>query len=155
MKTSINEIIKGAKKYLPHIEEERILKAYEFAKKAHKGQLRASGEPYIQHPLGVAVLLIEIGMDTDTIAAGLLHDVIEDTDIDLESLEQTFGSQIANLVDGFADWAAFEKIKNSGQRSRRGYRLPDLHGNYHTGKRNLAHENPCAFAKSCPEVIGR
>jgi GTP pyrophosphokinase len=77
-----------------------IERAYTAAKNAHAGKKRKSGEPYIQHPLSVALLLVEIGMDTDTIAAGLLHDVIEDTDIDLETLQQTFGTQIANLVDG-------------------------------------------------------
>jgi RelA/SpoT family (p)ppGpp synthetase len=77
-----------------------IERAYTVAKGAHADKKRKSGEPYIQHPLGVALLLSEIGMDTDTIAAGLLHDVVEDTDISLEHLEQTFGSQIANLVDG-------------------------------------------------------
>jgi RelA/SpoT family (p)ppGpp synthetase len=74
--------------------------AYAVAKAAHAGKERKSGEPYIKHPLSVAFLLTEIGMDTDTIAAGLLHDVVEDTDTDLASLEQMFGPQIANLVDG-------------------------------------------------------
>lgn len=77
-----------------------IERAYAVAQEAHAGKERKSGEPYIRHPLSVAFLLAEIGMDTDTIAAGLLHDVIEDTDTDLPSLEQTFGPQIANLVDG-------------------------------------------------------
>jgi RelA/SpoT family (p)ppGpp synthetase len=77
-----------------------IERAYTIAKGAHAGKKRKSGEPYIQHPLSVALLLSEIGMDTDTIAAGLLHDVVEDTDIGLKNLKQTFGSQIANLVDG-------------------------------------------------------
>ncbi len=77
-----------------------IERAYTVAKDAHADKKRKSGEPYIQHPLSVALLLSEIGMDTDTIAAGLLHDVVEDTDIGLEELEQTFGTQIANLVDG-------------------------------------------------------
>ncbi len=77
-----------------------IERAYTVAKAAHADKERKSGEPYIQHPLSVALLLSEIGMDTDTIAAGLLHDVVEDTDVDLENLEQTFGPQIASLVDG-------------------------------------------------------
>ena len=77
-----------------------IERAYTTAQAAHADKERKSGEPYIQHPLSVALLLSEIGMDTDTIAAGLLHDVVEDTDTDLTSLEQTFGPQIANLVDG-------------------------------------------------------
>ncbi len=77
-----------------------IKRAHAVAKKAHAGQTRASGEPYIQHPLAVALLLADIGMDSDTIAAGLLHDVVEDTDIDLERLGQEFGPHVASLVDG-------------------------------------------------------
>jgi RelA/SpoT family (p)ppGpp synthetase len=77
-----------------------IERIYAVAKKAHAGRKRKSGEPYIQHPLNVAFLLAEIGMDPDTIAAGLLHDVVEDTDVDLKDLAQEFGSHIANLVDG-------------------------------------------------------
>jgi GTP pyrophosphokinase len=77
-----------------------IERAYTGAKDAHADKKRKSGEPYIQHPLSVALLLVEIGMDTDTIAAGLLHDVVEDTDIDLQTLEQAFGAQVARLVDG-------------------------------------------------------
>jgi GTP pyrophosphokinase len=77
-----------------------VERAYAVAKESHAGKERKSGEPYIKHPLSVAFLLVEIGMDTDTIAAGLLHDVVEDTDTNLASLEQTFGPQIASLVDG-------------------------------------------------------
>jgi GTP pyrophosphokinase len=77
-----------------------IERAYTVASKAHAEKRRKSGEPYIQHPLAVAHLLAEIGMDSDTVAAGLLHDVIEDTELDLASLTETFGPQIAALVDG-------------------------------------------------------
>jgi GTP pyrophosphokinase len=77
-----------------------IERAYAVAEKAHAGKLRETGEPYIQHPLAVALLLTRTGMDADTIAAGLLHDVVEDTDVSLQDLAQAFGPQIANLVDG-------------------------------------------------------
>ena len=77
-----------------------IERAYDVAELAHAGQRRKSGESYIQHPLAVALLLADIGMDTDTVAAGLLHDVIEDTDIDVERLRRGFGPHIASLVDG-------------------------------------------------------
>jgi len=77
-----------------------IERAYAIAEQAHASQTRKSGEPYIQHPLAVAFLLADIGMDPDTIAAGLLHDVVEDTDVDLERLRQEFGPDVANLVDG-------------------------------------------------------
>ncbi|MBE9507570.1 MAG: bifunctional (p)ppGpp synthetase/guanosine-3',5'-bis(diphosphate) 3'-pyrophosphohydrolase [Chloroflexi bacterium] len=74
--------------------------AYGVAERAHAGKKRRLGEPYIQHPLTVAFLLTEVGMDPDTIAAGLLHDVVEDTDLNLDDLAQEFGPHIASLVDG-------------------------------------------------------
>jgi len=77
-----------------------IERAYALAEQAHANQDRKSGDPYIQHPLAVAFLLADLGMDPDTIAAGLLHDVVEDTDIDLEKLRQEFGPDVASLVDG-------------------------------------------------------
>lgn len=77
-----------------------ILRAYAMAERAHADQVRKSGDPYIQHPLAVASLLADLGMDADTIAAGLLHDVVEDSDIDLEGLGEEFGPDVASLVDG-------------------------------------------------------
>lgn len=78
----------------------RIERAYDVAELAHASQTRKSGESYIQHPLAVALLLADIGMDTDSIVAGLLHDVAEDTAVDIESLRREFGPDIASLVDG-------------------------------------------------------
>ncbi len=77
-----------------------IERAYAVAERAHAGATRKSGEPYIQHPLTVAYLLAGIGMDPDTIAAGLLHDVVEESAIGLDSLAKEFGPHIAELVDG-------------------------------------------------------
>ncbi len=79
---------------------ERIKKAYLLAKSAHAGQTRVSGEPYISHPIAVAYILAELGMDSDTLIAALLHDVVEDTDITLEDITREFGHEIALLVDG-------------------------------------------------------
>ena len=78
----------------------KIPSAYEFAADKHKDQKRESGEPYITHPIAVAQILIELGMDTDTICAALLHDVVEDTEASLEDLKKRFGADVANLVDG-------------------------------------------------------
>jgi guanosine-3',5'-bis(diphosphate) 3'-pyrophosphohydrolase len=78
----------------PHYEENQVLEldhAIEFATKAHAGQKRASGEPYIIHPLFVANMLIEWGMDIDSVLAGVLHDTVEDTDATLEEIELLFG----------------------------------------------------------------
>lgn len=75
-------------------------KAYVLAEKAHDGQKRRSGEPYICHPISVAMLLLELGMDTESLAAALMHDVVEDTTIKLEQIQSGFGSDVARLVDG-------------------------------------------------------
>ena len=77
-----------------------IEKAYLVAHEAHVGQKRKSGEPYIVHPVSVAKILVELGMDTDCIVTALLHDVVEDTDMELVDLEKQFGKKIAELVDG-------------------------------------------------------
>ncbi len=77
-----------------------IRKAYEFSDNAHRGQLRKSGEPYIEHCLEAAFILAEQHMDSTTIAAGLVHDVVEDTDVTIEDLRKEFGDEIAELVDG-------------------------------------------------------
>ncbi len=78
----------------------KIISAYEFAAKAHANQMRSSGEPYITHPLAVSFILLELGMDTDTICAAMLHDVVEDTDTTLEEVKKLFGQDVAMLVDG-------------------------------------------------------
>lgn len=77
-----------------------ITQAYEYADKAHEGQMRQSGEPYITHPISVARILVELGMDTETICAGLLHDVVEDTASTLDEIKKLFGADVALMVDG-------------------------------------------------------
>lgn len=97
---TFEELIALLKTYLSDEDIAFITKAYEYAKKAHEGQYRKSGEPYIIHPIQVAHILAELQMDKVTIAAGLLHDVVEDTEVDLEHIQQQFGEQVAMLVDG-------------------------------------------------------
>jgi GTP pyrophosphokinase len=92
----INRILDENKKY----NLSRIVTAYELANKKHAGQIRSSGEPYISHPISVAYILLDMGMDTDTICAALLHDVVEDTDTTLEDIRRDFGQDVAILVDG-------------------------------------------------------
>ena len=75
-------------------------RAYEIAKSAHQGQTRKSGEPYITHPVAVAEILAELGMDQATITAALLHDTVEDTPYKLDTLRHDFGDEVAQLVDG-------------------------------------------------------
>ena len=97
---SYNDLEEKMKEYLPKEEIEEVEKAYKFAAKMHKGQYRKTGEEYIVHPLFVAHILTSIRADKETLMAGLLHDVIEDTEITKEDLEQMFGDVVANLVDG-------------------------------------------------------
>ena len=78
----------------------RIERAVEVAKKAHEGQFRKTGEPYIVHPLAVKKILEEWGMDEDTIIAGILHDTVEDTTLTLDDIRHEFGESVAFLVDG-------------------------------------------------------
>ncbi len=78
----------------------RIKRAFEVAEEAHREQKRSSGEPYVIHPIHVAMILVELGMDTACISAALLHDVVEDTPVTLEEIRQEFGGEIAQLVDG-------------------------------------------------------
>ncbi|MGN0155512.1 MAG: RelA/SpoT family protein [Lachnospiraceae bacterium] len=86
--------------YHPNTDITMIEKAYKIASKAHEGQLRKSGEPYIMHPLCVAIILAELELDKETIVAGILHDVIEDTVMTNEEIEKEFSPEIALLVDG-------------------------------------------------------
>lgn len=79
---------------------EKITQAYKVAEKAHEGQLRTSGDPYITHPLAVSAILLDYCMDTDTICAALLHDTVEDTDVTLDELRKKFGEDVALMVDG-------------------------------------------------------
>jgi GTP pyrophosphokinase len=94
------ELLELAKKFYEADEVARLEFAIDFASEKHKDQFRKSGEAYITHPLKVASFLIEWGMDIDSITAGVLHDVVEDTDTPLEEIEQLFGEDIAFLVDG-------------------------------------------------------
>ena len=77
-----------------------ITEAYRYADKAHEGQMRQSGDPYITHPIAVAQILLELGMDTETICAGLLHDLVEDTSTTLDDIKRLFGADVALMVDG-------------------------------------------------------
>ncbi|MCL2620374.1 MAG: bifunctional (p)ppGpp synthetase/guanosine-3',5'-bis(diphosphate) 3'-pyrophosphohydrolase [Defluviitaleaceae bacterium] len=95
-----DEVIKKMQTYRPSSDFTMVEKAYQLAKDAHEGQLRKSGEPYIIHPLEVAYILAELEMDRETITAGILHDVVEDTDYTHEDLIDMFGDEVAHLVDG-------------------------------------------------------
>ena len=93
-------LIARVRKYHPSADITMIEKAYRIGKEAHKDQVRKSGEPYIIHPLWVGIILAELEMDKETIVAGMLHDVVEDTEMTLDDITREFGEEVALLVDG-------------------------------------------------------
>ncbi|WP_407541496.1 bifunctional (p)ppGpp synthetase/guanosine-3',5'-bis(diphosphate) 3'-pyrophosphohydrolase [Deinococcus radiomollis] len=92
------------------VEQNRIEAAYEYARDAHEGVARKSGEPYITHPVAVAVLLAEMGMDSDSVIAGLLHDTVEDTTVTLEDIERHFGGDVRRIVEGETKVSKLAKV---------------------------------------------
>ncbi len=97
---SCSEIIGKVEEYRKNFSRSMIEKAYRYAEEKHRGQFRKSGEPYFSHPAEVAYILAELKMDVPTIVAGLLHDVVEDTDATVEEIEREFGKEVAFLVSG-------------------------------------------------------
>ena len=95
-----SKLLKIAKKHYEIDEVVRLEEAIDYATIKHDGQFRKSGEKYITHPLRVAGILIKWGMDIDSVIAGVLHDVVEDTETPLEDIEEKFGKNVAFLVDG-------------------------------------------------------
>lgn len=94
------ELIAKVQSYYDPEQTDELVAAIELATKAHEGQKRRSGEPYIMHPLAVAGILIDWGMDSDSVIAGILHDTVEDTDLTIDQVEEQFGKDVAFLVDG-------------------------------------------------------
>ena len=97
---TINDIIENVKRYNKSSDIDFIMKAYNYANEAHNGQARKSGEPYIIHPVEVAYIITTLELDDAAICAALLHDVVEDTDITKEQLEELFGEEVVTLVEG-------------------------------------------------------
>lgn len=113
----ITEIINRIKQYNPRGNFAVIEKAYQFSQKAHQGQLRNSGEPYIIHPLAVAEILAELELDISTIVAAILHDVLEDTRVTFEELLKEFGEEVAVLVDGVTKLSRIEYKSKEDQQA--------------------------------------
>src|SRR5919205_4218265 len=97
---TITSLLRKVAAYNPEADEELIAGAYGTAHAAHKGQVRKSGEPFVYHPLATANILADLRLDSTTIAAALLHDVLEDTDLTKEELQTQFGGEVADIVDG-------------------------------------------------------
>ena len=116
-------LIDSIKKYHPSDDLTMVQKAYEIADSAHKGQLRKSGEPYIVHPLSVAIILAQLELDKESIIAGILHDVVEDTVMTIDEMKATFGEEVTLLVDGVTkltqlSWSA-DKVEIQAENLRK------------------------------------
>ena len=96
----VDELLADVAAYNPKVDRDLIRRAFEFAAKAHDGQQRRSGEEFINHPFGVAKICAELCLDEQTVAAALLHDVVEDTGVSVAELRDEFGEEIARLVEG-------------------------------------------------------
>ncbi len=105
----IGEILEGVERIYGQKGASLVKNAYELAKKAHAGQKRESGVPYICHPVSVAKIVYDLGMDAETICGALLHDVVEDTNVKLEEIKEKFGEEIGLIVDGLTKIQALEK----------------------------------------------
>ena len=110
------ELDQLSKLYLNPLSNQKIKKAVSFADKAHEGQFRKSGEPFLIHPINVGLILASLKMDADTIIAGLLHDVVEDCEISLKTVKKEFGNNVAKLVDGMTKLLQLDdKLKDQSQ----------------------------------------
>ena len=111
--TKIDDLCLVLNSYLPHSEVELVKLAYRMANKAHSGQFRKSGEPYIHHPLSVALILADLKLDYFCIVAAILHDCIEDTAITKEDVQAQFGEQVAHIVEGVSKLTSLEFTSSS------------------------------------------
>ena len=113
----IEDIVEKVSRNHPQADLDLLRRAYFFSAREHKGQKRASGEPYLVHPLEVANILADMRLDTVSVATGLLHDVVEDTLVDLETLRQYFGDEVTSLVDGLTKIAQISNVSHEEQQA--------------------------------------
>src|SRR5512145_379920 len=111
------DILDKVESYIPNFDEELLQKAYIFSAREHRGQVRSSGEPYLVHPLNVAYLLAEMRLDETSIAVGLLHDVLEDTLTTKEKLQEIFGEDVAELVNGVTKISRYAYVSKEEQQA--------------------------------------
>jgi GTP pyrophosphokinase len=113
VKVRIEDILNRMEQYRPDLDEDLLRHAYVFAANRHQGQIRRSGEPYLTHPLTVAWILADMELDEETVAAGLLHDLLEDTSTTAEEIEIEFGTEVGRLVTALTKMADFESSYSS------------------------------------------
>ncbi|KRK53509.1 RelA/SpoT family protein [Lentilactobacillus hilgardii] len=116
-----DDVIKKVSEYMNDDHVKMVKRAYEFAKIAHKDQMRQSGEPYITHPIQVAGILADLHMDPETVSSGFLHDVVEDTGAELSDVQELFGNDVALIVDGVTKLSKI-KYKSSEERLAENHR---------------------------------
>ncbi len=112
-KIRIEDILNRMERYRPDLDEDLIRHAYVFAANRHQGQIRRSGEPYFTHPLAVAWILADMELDEETVSAGLLHDLLEDTETTVDEIDEEFGPEVARLVAALTKMADFESSYSS------------------------------------------
>src|SRR3954453_7438519 len=111
------DILDRIESYKPDYDEELLQRAYIFSAREHRGQVRSSGDPYLIHPLNVAYILSEMRLDETSVAVGLLHDVLEDTLTTKETLQQMFGDEVADLVDGVTKISRYAYVSKEEQQA--------------------------------------
>src|SRR3954469_11945251 len=116
---TLDTLLKIVQSYNHEVDLNAIRKAYAFAEEAHEGQMRASGEPYIAHPLQVAIILAEMRLDPETLQAALLHDTIEDTAVTYDDIQKTFGQTVAHLVEGVTELGSIPKLRQQSSDEKR------------------------------------
>src|SRR2546430_10257978 len=119
----LNDILSKVQAYHPAADLSLIQRVYEFAAKAHDGQLRRSGDPYVVHPLGVAATIADLKLDVPSVCAGLLHDCVEDTSATTDDISKQFGGEIAFLVDGVTKLG---KIPRNNKEERQAQKCPQM-----------------------------
>ncbi len=115
IESTFESLFKQIQSYLPNQDLSILKKAYQFSEAAHQEQKRAAGDPYITHPLAVVQTLCDLQLDVPTLAAGLLHDVLEDTAVTKETLIKEFGKEITSLVEGVTKISSMEQMSKTGQ----------------------------------------
>src|SRR5581483_10600149 len=115
--TKFRELLQTMRENRPQDDLELVRKAYEFSQMHHAGQSRASGEPYLVHPLEVALVLAQMKMDPVAVAAGLLHDSVEDTSVTVVDIRKEFGEQVAHIVEGVTKISAIDFASREEQQA--------------------------------------
>ncbi len=115
---NINDLIEKLPEYYASVDRELVLRAYKVAEEAHRPQVRASGEPYISHCVAVALILAEMNMPAEAVAAGLLHDTVEDTPLTLADLSREFGDDVSKMVDGVTKLTHLPRVSRADQSAK-------------------------------------